>query len=45
MVNNECECVWENHIQVYECELCYLTNELKCICRDGEIDVYCRECF
>lgn len=28
-----------------ECELCYLTNELMCTCRDSEIDIYCRECY
>jgi hypothetical protein len=44
MVNNECECV-EHDGEFFECELCYLTNELKCTCRDGEIDLYCRECY
>jgi len=44
MVNKECECV-EHDGEFFECELCYLTNELKCTCYDGEIDIYCRECF
>jgi len=43
-MNKECECV-EKDGEFFECELCYLTNELKCICFDGEIDIYCRECF
>lgn len=42
---DECECVWENDIQVFECEYCYHRYEDKCSCVDGEIDVNCRECF
>ena len=44
MVNDECECVEDDGV-FFECVLCCLTNELKCTCHDGEIDIYCRECF
>ena len=41
----ECECVWNNDYQVYECEACYHRYEDKCTCTDGEIDINCEECF
>ena len=35
-----CECE-EN----YECEECYYANQDRCTCVDGEINIYCEECF
>lgn len=41
----ECECVYENDIQVYECEYCYYRYEDKCTCKEDHIDLNCRECY
>ena len=42
---DECECVWENDIQVYECEWCYERYQDQCSCVQDHIDLNCRECF
>lgn len=40
----QCECQ-EHEGEFYQCELCFLAEEDKCTCFDGEINIYCRECF
>ena len=44
-MSNECECVWENDYQVYECEWCYHQYENKCICDYDENNPNCQECY
>ena len=45
MKMDECECVWEHDVQVYECEYCYHRYQDKCTCVNGEININCEECF
>jgi len=42
---NECECIYENDVQVYECEWCYYEYEDKCTCKEDHIDLNCQECY
>lgn len=43
---SKCECEYDGEEQLYQCEECYhIEQQAKCTCIDGEIDIYCRECY
>lgn len=44
-MTDECECVYENDIQVFECEWCYYRYNEECWCKYDHIDPNCPECF